>query len=85
MVRNAIKLYYPVKPAIESILPMVDEFIIALGNCDEDDHTEQEIRSIATDKIKIIRTVWDLEKFPNGMEYARQTDCEGELCPVTSF
>lgn len=78
MVRNATKLYYPVKPAIESILPVVDEFIVALGNCDEDDHTEQEIRSIASDKIKIIRTVWDLEKFPNGMEYARQTDIAKE-------
>lgn len=78
MVRNATKLYYPIKPSIESILPIVDEFIVALGNCDENDHTEQEIRSIASDKIKIIRTVWDLEKFPNGMEYARQTDIAKE-------
>jgi hypothetical protein len=78
--KNATKLYYPVKAAIASILPIVDEFVVALGDCDEDDHTEQEILSIGSDKIKIIRTTWDTKKYPNGMEYARQTDIAKSHC-----
>ncbi|HEY8935873.1 MAG TPA: glycosyltransferase family 2 protein [Cyclobacteriaceae bacterium] len=80
MVRNATKLFYPIKASIESILPLVDEFVVALGNCDEDDTTEQEILSIQSDKIKIIHTVWDLQKYPQGMEYAHQTDIAKEHC-----
>lgn len=78
--KNTSKLYYPIKASIESILPIVDEFIVALGDSDPDDTTEAEILSIASDKIKIIRTVWDIEKFPNGMEYARQTDIAMQAC-----
>lgn len=78
--KNATKLYYPVKASIECLLPLVDEFIVVLGDCDENDHTENEILSIGSDKIKIIHTVWDLEKYPNGMEYAHQTDIAKEAC-----
>ena len=54
MAKNATKLYYPIKEAIESILPIVDEFVVALGDCAEDDTTLQQIESIQSDKIKII-------------------------------
>jgi hypothetical protein len=80
MVRNATKLYYPIKESIESILPICDEFIVALGKGDEDDQTESEIRSINSDKIRIIHTIWDLEKYPNGMVYAQQTDLAKSHC-----
>lgn len=80
MVKNADKLYYPIKASIESILPIVDEYVVALGDCDEDDQTEQEILSIGSDKIRIIHTKWDLEKYPNGTENAHQTDIAKEAC-----
>jgi hypothetical protein len=80
MVRNATKLYYPIKQAISSILPLVDEFVVALGDCDPDDHTLDEIRSIGSDKIRIIHTVWDLDKYPRGMEHAHQTDIAKAAC-----
>lgn len=80
MVKNASKLYYPVKEAIMSILPICDEFIVALGDCDEDDNTRAEIESINSHKIKIIDTVWDLKKYPNGTENAHQTDIAREAC-----
>ncbi len=80
MVRNATKLYYPVRASIESILPIVDEFIIALGNGDADDSTLEEIQKIQSDKIKIISTTWDIEKYPGGSEYAHQTDIAKEHC-----
>lgn len=80
MVRNGTKLYYPVKESIESILPIVDEFVIALGKCDADDHTLEEIQKIKSDKIKIINTEWDIEKYSRGSEYAHQTDIAKEHC-----
>lgn len=79
-VRNATKLYYPVKASIESILPIVDEFVIALGNGDPDDYTLQEIQKIGSDKIKVIHTEWDLEKYSGGSEYAHQTDLAKRHC-----
>lgn len=78
--KNATKLYYPVKASIECLLPLVDEFIVVIGDCDEDDNTEQEINSISSDKIKIIHTAWDLEKYSNGTEYAHQTDIAKAAC-----
>jgi hypothetical protein len=80
MVRNATKLYYPIKQAISSILPLVDEFVVALGDCDPDDRTYEEIRSIGSDKIRIIHTAWDLDKYPRGMEHAHQTDIAKAAC-----
>ncbi|HZE82718.1 MAG TPA: glycosyltransferase family 2 protein [Puia sp.] len=80
MVRNATKLYYPIRQAICSILPIVDEFIVALGDCDPDDRTLEEIESIGSDKIRIIHTVWDLERYPSGMEHAHQTDIAKKAC-----
>jgi len=80
MVRNATKLYYPIRQAIASILPIVDEFVVALGDCDPDDRTLEEIESIGSDKIRIIHTIWDLEKYPRGMEHAHQTDIAKEYC-----
>lgn len=80
MVRNGAKYYYPIKQAISSILPIVDEFVVALGASDPDDRTREEIESIGSDKIRIIHTVWDLEKYPRGMEHAHQTDIAKAAC-----
>lgn len=80
MVKNADKLYYPVKEMILSALPLVDEFIIAIGDCDKDDDTRNLVESIDTNKIRIIDTVWDIEKYPRGMENAHQTDIAKSLC-----
>ena len=80
MVKNATLLYYPIRQAIQSILPIVDEFVVALGNCDPGDRTEEEIRSIGSSKIRIIHTVWDIGAYPNGMENAHQTDIAKSHC-----
>ncbi len=80
MVKNGTKLYYPIKESIASILPIVDEFVVALGNCDTDDHTREEIESLGSDKVRIIDTVWNTNAFPNGTENAHQTDIAKEAC-----
>ena len=80
MAKNTAKLYYPIREAIESILPIVDEFVVALGDCDEDDHTLEAIEAINSPKVKIVHTIWDIEAFPNGMENAHQTDIAKSHC-----
>lgn len=80
MVRNATKLFYPVKESIASILPLVDEFVVAVGKGDTDDQTKEEILSLGSEKVRIIDTVWDLEDYPNGTENAHQTDIAKEAC-----
>jgi len=80
MMKNADKLYYPVRQMIMSVLPVVDEFIVALGDCDRDDNTREIIQTIDSNKIKIIDTVWNLEKYPRGMENAHQTDIAKNNC-----
>lgn len=71
-VRNAIKFDYPVIEAISSVLPLCDEFIIAVG--DSEDATLDLVRAIASPKIKIIETVWDDTLREGGRVLAVETD-----------
>lgn len=85
MVRNAEKLYYPVKESIQSVLPVVDEFIVALGKGDDDDKTRAKILSIGSEKIKIFDRIWHEEDFVRGKVMADETNfalsqCSGDWC-----
>ncbi len=85
MVRNATKLYYPIKEAILSILPICDEFVVAVGKGDPDDNTRAEIESIGSNKVEIVDTVWDIENQRGGRVHAEQTNialerCTGDWC-----
>ncbi|AMR31359.1 glycosyl transferase [Mucilaginibacter sp. PAMC 26640] len=71
-IRNAVKNDYPVVQAIISILPLCDEFIVALG--DSDDGTADLIKSIGSAKIRIVETVWDSSERNGGKVFADQTD-----------
>jgi glycosyltransferase involved in cell wall biosynthesis len=55
--RNGQRLGYPFVASIRSILPLVDEFVIALGPCDDD--TEKMLREIGDAKIRVIPTQWN--------------------------
>jgi len=82
-IKNAVKFDYPVVESITSILPVCDEFILAVG--DSDDDTLNLIKSIQTDKLKIIPTIWDKTLRKGGQILARQTDialnhCSGDFC-----
>ncbi len=72
MVRNAVKYDYPVVEAITSVLPLCDEFIVAVGNCE--DETLALIESIGSTKIKIIHTIWDDTLREGGRTFALETD-----------
>ncbi len=68
--RNAQMLGFPFVQSIKSILPVVDEFVIALGPCEDD--TEKMILEIGDPKIKIIHTVWNDNMQCKGYAYAQQ-------------
>lgn len=82
-VRNGIKLGYPIKEAIASILPICDEFVIAIGKSEDD--TLEQVQSIQDSRIKIIETDWDEKHFVHGKVNAVQSnialnECEGDWC-----
>ncbi len=71
-IRNAITYDYPVVEAIQSILPLCDEFVIAIGNSSDD--TIGLIQSINSPKIKIIETIWDDSLREGGRVLAEETN-----------
>jgi len=79
-VRNGAKLYYPTVEAIQSILPICDEFVIAVGKGDEDDITRDLIAAIDDPKVKIIDTLWDEKYFKRGIINSIQTDIAMQQC-----
>lgn len=71
-VKNAVKYGYPVVESITSILPMVDEMIICLG--DSEDATNDLVGAIQSNKIKIIHSVWDASLREGGKVLAVETN-----------
>jgi glycosyltransferase involved in cell wall biosynthesis len=72
IVRNAVKYDYPIVESIKSILPIVDEYVVAVGN--SEDETKQLIESIGSPKIRIIDTVWDDSLREGGRVLAEETN-----------
>ncbi len=72
IIRNAVRYDYPVVQAITSVLPLCDEFIVAVGN--SSDNTMELVRCINSPKIKIIETVWDDSLREGGRTFALETD-----------
>jgi hypothetical protein len=71
-VRDAVKYDYPVVESITSILPIVDEFIVSIGYCN--DGTLELIESISSPKIKIVHSVWDESLKKGGQVLAVETN-----------
>ena len=71
-IRNAILYDFPITEAIKSILPICDEFVVALG--ESDDETNNLIQSIDKSKIRIVKTKWDETLRVGGKVLAVETD-----------
>jgi hypothetical protein len=78
-IRNAVKYDYPIVQAITSILPICDDFMLALGNSEDD--TLGLVKSINSDKIKIINTIWDDSIRKGGRVLAQETDKAFDAIP----
>ncbi len=72
IIRNAIRLDYPVVEAIRSILPLCDEIVVAVGQSVDD--TLELIRSIDPAKIRVLETKWDDTQRQGGHVLALETD-----------
>ena len=80
-IKNGATLGYPFVESIRSALPLCDEFIVALGNCDDD--TEALLQAIDDPKIRIIKTHWNENMQDRGYVYGQQKmiahfNCSGD-------
>ncbi len=69
-IRNGVELDFCFEASIKSLLPLVDEFVIAVGN--STDATLARVRAIASPKIRIIETIWNDRMADRGFVYAQQ-------------
>ena len=83
IIRDAVRFDYPFLESIRSVLPLVDEFVIAVGDCE--DGTCERLQQIDSPKLRILRTVWDETLRRGGQVMAQQTNlalkkCTGDWC-----
>ena len=81
--RNAVTLDYPLREALLSALPVVDELVVALAPGDPDDDTRGLVESIDDPRIRIVDAVWDESR--RHLAYSDLTNvaldaCEGDWC-----
>jgi len=69
-IRNGVELNFCFEASIKSLLPLVDEFVIAVGNSNDD--TLARVRAIASPKIRILETIWNDRMADRGFVYAQQ-------------
>ena len=72
IIKNAVVNDFPIVEAIRSILPVVDEMIVLIG--DSTDETTALIESIGDPKIKIHHSVWDKNLRKGGAVLADETN-----------
>ena len=71
-INSAVRFDYPIVEAIQSIMPLCDEVVVAVG--DAQDGTRALIEGIDSDKIRIVDTVWDHSLREGGRVLAVETD-----------
>ena len=69
-IRNGVDLGFPFEASIRSLLPLVDEFVVAVGQGSDD--TLARVRAIDDPKIRIIETMWNERMADRGFVYAQQ-------------
>lgn len=77
IIRNAVKNDYPVIESISSVLPVVDEMIVSVDT--GDDNTLELIKSIQSEKLKIVLSKWDMNLRTGGRVLALETNKALEL------
>ena len=68
--RNAVIGGYPFEESIRSLLPLVDEYVVAIGVGNDD--TLERVRAINDPKIRIIETSWNEKMQDRGYVYGQQ-------------
>src|SRR2546427_1278185 len=60
LVRNAVKLDFPIVPAIESVLEVCDEVVVNVGK--SEDETRDLVAAVGDPRVRIIDSEWDFTK-----------------------
>jgi hypothetical protein len=68
--RNGTLMGYPYLESIKSILPLVDAFVVNIGEGNDD--TYERVAVIADPKLRIIRSHWNDGMHGKGFVYAQQ-------------
>jgi hypothetical protein len=81
--RNAVTLDYPLREALLSALPIVDEMVVVVASGDAGDDTRGLVESIADPRIRIIDAAWDESR--RHLAYSDLTNvaldgCDGDWC-----
>ncbi|GEO10490.1 glycosyltransferase [Segetibacter aerophilus] len=71
-VRNGFEYGYPFMEAVQSVLPVCDEFVMAVG--DSTDGTREALTKLDPQKIRIIDTTWDMKLREGGKVFAQQAN-----------
>jgi hypothetical protein len=79
LVRNAIKLDFPIVPAIRSVLAVCDEVVVNVGA--SEDGTRDLVAAIGDPRIRIIDRVWDFTK--RNLMIAEETERAIQACRGT--
>ncbi len=69
-IRNGVELGFPFEASIRSLLPLVDEFVVAVGEGSDD--TLARVLAIGDPKIRVIETRWNERMADRGFVYAQQ-------------
>jgi glycosyltransferase involved in cell wall biosynthesis len=69
-IRNGVELGFPFEASIRSLLPLVDEFVVVVGQSNDD--TLARIHAIDSPKIRVIETIWNERMADRGFVYAQQ-------------
>jgi len=80
-IKNGELLGYPFIESIMSVLPIVDEFVVNVG--DSEDNTLDQILKIQSKKIKVIKSSWNENMQNKGYVYGQQKmiaqfNCSGD-------
>ncbi len=72
VIRNALLMGYPIEESLRSILPLVDELVIGVGQ--SEDGTKALIEGLNDSKIRIFDSFWDLNKTRGGLILSEKTN-----------
>jgi len=81
--RNADLLGYPLREALASVLPIVDELVVVVGRGSERDDTRGIVEGLGDPRVRVIDALWDESRGPG--VYADLTNlaldaCTGDWC-----
>jgi hypothetical protein len=78
VIRNGVLMGYPVLQSIRSLLPLVDEMVVGVGQ--SDDQTKEMILGLNDPKIRIFDSFWDTKKTKGGLILSEKTNEALDRC-----